>query len=229
MGMRKIRFHCVTFSLACLLLGLAVSAGAAKMASKPPEPQAAASAEQVKPLQTGDTAPDVTLTNADGMAFPLKKLLKNQPTVLIFYRGGWCVYCNTQLGQLKQIETPLQKLGYQIVALSPDGVDKIRESLKKHDLTYMLVSDSDAAAAKAFGLAYQVDDATYAKMKKDYGIDLEAHSGKGHHILPVPAAYVLDKQGKILYSYYNPDYKVRVDPQALLKAAEAAVAARPAK
>lgn len=202
-------------------------AEAAKQKSR--QPVAAASATEIQPLKTGDIAPDVKLINADGIIFPLKRLLKNQPTVLIFYRGGWCLYCNTQLGQLKQIETPLQKLGYQIVAISPDGVEKIRESLKKHDLTYMLLSDSDAAAAKAFGLAYKVDDATYAKMKKDYGIDLEAHSGKDHHILPVPAAYVLDKQGKILYSFYNPDYKVRVDPQALLKAAEDAVAGQAAK
>ncbi len=229
MGMRKFRLPLAAICLSLISLCLAAPAEAAKKASPAPAPQAAASAAEVKPLQTGDRVPDVALTNADGLAFPLKKLLKNQPTVLIFYRGGWCVYCNTQLGQLKQIETPLQKLGYQIVAVSPDGVEKIRESLKKHDLTYMLVSDSDAAAAKAFGLAYRVDDATYEKMKKDYGIDLEAHSGKGHHILPVPAAYVLDQQGKILYSYYNPDYKVRVDPQALLQAAQAAVAARPAK
>lgn len=224
--MKNFRIFATLGILSAILAAPASPARAVK--PLPPAPVAASAAE-VKPLQTGATAPDVQLTNADGLSFPLRKLLKNQPTVLIFYRGGWCVYCNTQLGQLKQIETPLQKLGYQIVAVSPDGVDKIRESLKKHDLTYLLVSDSDAAAAKAFGLAYQVDGATYAKMKKDYGIDLEAHSGKGHHILPVPAAYVLDKQGKILYSYYNPDYKVRVDPQALLKAAEAAVAARPAK
>lgn len=224
----KTNYSLVIFNaILTLLLAISTPVGAAKTAS--PQPVVAATAAEIHPLKTGDIAPDVKLTNADGIVFPLKRLLKNQPTVLIFYRGGWCVYCNTQLGQLKQIETPLQKLGYQIVAISPDGVEKIRESLKKHDLTYMLLSDSDAAAAKAFGLAYQVDDATYAKMKKEYGIDLEAHSGKGHHILPVPAAYVLDKQGKILYSFYNPDYKVRVDPQALLKAAEDAVAGRAAK
>lgn len=196
---------------------------AAKVAPSTPHNVVANSAEEIQPIKTGQVIPDVTLTNADGLPFPLKKLVKNQPTVLIFYRGGWCMYCSAQLGQLKQVEMPLQKLGYQIVAVSPDSIEKIRESLKKYDLSYLLVSDSDAAAAKAFGLAFKVDDATFAKMKKDYGIDLEAHSGKDHHILPVPAAFVLDKKGKIHFSYVNPDYKVRVDPQALLKAAEEAV------
>ena len=211
-----------------LLLSSVILGGSALAAKKtsvplPPTPPVAASAEQIQPLKVGDTIPDVLLTNADGLNFNLKKLIKNQPTILIFYRGGWCVYCNTQLGQLKQIETPLQKLGYQIVAISPDKVEKIRESLKKYDLTYMLVSDGEAAAIKAFGLAFKVDDATFAKYKKDYGIDLEAYSGQDHHILPVPAAFVLDQKGKILYSYVNPDFKVRVDSQALLQAAEDAV------
>ena len=200
-----------------------LDAAAIKKPSGKPQPLVAASAAEIKPLSIGSVVPDVTLTNADGLTFPLHKLLKNQPSILIFYRGGWCAYCNTQLGQLKQIETPLQKLGYQIIAVSPDSVEKIRESLKKHNLTYMLVSDADAAAVKAFGLAYQVDEATYSKMKKDYGIDLEQYSGKTHHLLPVPAAFVLDQRGKILYSYANPDFKVRVDPQALLQAAEQAV------
>lgn len=196
---------------------------AAKPTATAPAPRVAASPAEIQPVKVGDIIPDVMLTNADGLRFNLKKLIKNQPTVLIFYRGGWCVYCNTQLGQLKQIEVPLQKLGYQIVAVSPDKVERIRESLKKYDLSYMLLSDADAEAIKGFGLAYQVDDATYNKMKQDYGIDLEEHAGKTHHLLPVPAAFVLNKQGKILFSYVNPDYKVRVDSQALLKAAEEAV------
>src|SRR5262245_56297828 len=128
-------------------------------------PPVATSPETIQPLKVGDTVPDVRLTNADGLEFGLRKLIKNQPSVLIFYRGGWCVYCNTQLGELKGIEVPLQKLGYQIIAISPDKVEKVRESLKKYNLSYLLVSDSAANAIKAFGLAYQVDDAACNKMK----------------------------------------------------------------
>lgn len=211
---------------AILVIAFSLSAGAAndpKVSATPAAKPVPDSAELIQPVKVGETVPDVTLTNADGMTFKLMKLVKHQPTILIFYRGGWCVYCNTQLGQLKQIEVPLQKLGYQILAVSPDKVEKIRESLQKYDLSYMLVSDSDAEAIKAFGLAFRVDDATFNKMKKDFGIDLEEHSGKSHHLLPVPAAFVLDKKGKILYSYVNPDYRVRVDSQALLSAAEQAV------
>ncbi len=210
-----------------LILPLLAALSGSAVALTPAKTEVVApSAAEVKPLGVGATVPDVSLTNADGLDFPLSRLLKNQPTVLIFYRGGWCVYCNTQLGQLKQIEVDLQKLGYQIVAISPDKVEKIRESLKKHNLTYMLLSDSKADAIKSFGLAFQVDDATYAKYKKDYGLDLEAETGATHHLLPVPAAYVVDQKGKIHWAYYNPDYKVRVDAKDLLKAAAEAVPAQ---
>ena len=211
--------------LIALPLLAALSAPAAALSPEKTQPVAASAAE-VKPLGVGAAVPDVKLTNADGLDFPLSRLLKNQPTVLIFYRGGWCVYCNAQLGQLKQVEVDLQKLGYQIVAISPDKVDKIRESLKKHNLTYMLLSDSKAEAIQSFGLAFQVDDATYSKYKKDYGLDLETEAGAKHHLLPVPAAYVVDQKGKIHWVYYNSDFKVRVDAQALLKAAADAVPAQ---
>lgn len=218
---RKLRIALQIFlslGLACSLSGTGMSAS-----EKPAAPALPTSAESVHALKTGDSIPKVTLTNPDGLAFDLNKVIKNQPTVLIFYRGGWCVYCNRQLSDLRNIETSLQKLGYQIIAVSPDSPEKVREYLEKNKTYYMLLSDSDASAIKAFGLAYQVDPATFDEYKNKFGIDLEAYSGKNHHILPVPAAYVIDQKGKIRFSYVNPDYRVRVNADALLLAAKEAV------
>lgn len=75
-------------------------------------------------------------------------------------------------------------------------------------------------AAKAFGIAYKVNKTMYEKFKS-YGIDLEADSGRNHHLLPVPAAFIIDKDGIIRFSYVNPDYKVRIDPDLLVEAAKA--------
>lgn len=179
--------------------------------------------EEVTPLKVGEKVPNIGLVNADGLAIQLQEIIKKQPTVLVFYRGGWCVYCNRHLGALKTIEEPLQKLGYQIVAISPDSVEKLRESLKKHQVNYMLLSDAPAEVIQAFGLAFKLDDATFKKYKNQYGIDIEKDSGHTHHLLPVPAAYLVGKDGVIQYRYYNPNYKERVDPQELLKAAQANV------
>jgi peroxiredoxin len=77
-------------------------------------------------------------------------------------------------------------------------------------------------AAKRFGVAYQLDEVTVEKYK-GYNLDIEAASGQTHHMLPVPAVFVLDRSGRIAYSYVNPDYKVRLDPAVLIAAAKAAL------
>ena len=86
------------------------------------------SANGIQPLLVGQSVPDVQLQTADGKAFNLKQELAEQPTVLIFYRGGWCPYCNLQLSQLQKIESQLQDLGYQIIAISPDRPEMLNKS-----------------------------------------------------------------------------------------------------
>lgn len=127
-----------------------------------------------------------------------------------------------QLGQLQEIEKELLDLGYQIVAVSADKPEKLEESIQKKKINYVLLSDSTTKAAQAFGLAYHLDDEGVEKYKK-FGLDIEEASGEKHHILPVPAAFVLKTDGTIVFSYVNPDYKVRVEPDVLLAAAKAAV------
>jgi peroxiredoxin len=89
-----------------------------------------------------------------------------------------------------------------------------------HVLRYTLVSDSEAAGIKGFGIAFRVDDQTFDAYKK-FKIDLEEHSGAKHHLLPVPAVFIIGKNGTILFQYVNPDYKVRLSPDVLLAAAKA--------
>ncbi len=125
------------------------------------------------------------------------------------------------MGQLQKIESQLTELGYQILAINADRPEKLAEAAKKNPLTYTLLSDSQLIAARAFGVAFRVDDDMFGKLK-GFGIDLEEASGETHHGLPVPAVFVVDTDGKIHFQYANPDYKVRVDTEVLLSAARAA-------
>lgn len=180
------------------------------------------SAQDIKPLLIGASVPDVTLQTPDGKAFNLKAAAAKKPTVLIFYRGGWCPYCNTYLGQLQAAEADLLNLGYQILAISPDRPPKLGESVEKGKLTYTLLSDSSMTAAQAFGIAFRVDDATLEKYK-GYNIDLEAASGEKHHLLPVPAVFIVGTDGVISFAYVNPDYKVRLESAKIIEAARGAL------
>lgn len=138
-----------------------------------------------------------------------------KPTVLAFYRGGWCPFCNTHLGALKQVESTILESGWQMLAISPDRPEKLAETEQKQQMSYRLLSDSKMAAAKAFGIAFKVDDATIERYKS-YGIDLQDASGESHHLLPVPAVFLVSTKGIITFEYVNPDYKVRLDPDVLI-------------
>ena len=125
------------------------------------------------------------------------------------------------MGQLQKIAPQLIELGYQIIAVSPDRPEHLRESLAKNELGYTLLSDAKMTASLAFGIAFKVDDKT-VELYKGYGIDLEASSGEKHHLLPVPAVFVVGRDREVKFQYADPDYKTRIDPDLLLAAARSA-------
>lgn len=172
-------------------------------------------ADDIHPILVGMKVPDVFLADVLGKEVRLYSLLENKPTVLIFYRGGWCPYCNLQMEQLHTIESDVLKEGYQIVAIGADRPENVEKSIEKHDLNYTLLSDSTMNTAKAFGLAFRVDKETLERQRK-FGVDIEAASGLNHHILPVPAVFIVQKDGSIIFEYVNPNFKVRLNAQVLL-------------
>jgi peroxiredoxin len=203
-------------------LVLAIAPVGPLSAEVPQEKPVADKATDIHPLGVGNQVPDGSLRDLTGKTVHFSDLIHRKPTVVIFYRGGWCPYCNLQMEQLMKLEPRLLGLGYQILAISADKPEKMGESLEKHKLNYTLLSDSKLELARSFGLVYQVDPKTLEKMKA-FHVDLEAASGETHHRLPVPAAYVVDSKGHIRFSYFNPDIRVRVDPDKLFEAAESAL------
>ncbi|MCL4179700.1 MAG: AhpC/TSA family protein [Verrucomicrobia bacterium] len=177
----------------------------------------AATQSNSAPLKEGDSIPDVKLRTETNREVSLRKLVAEKPTVLIFYRGGWCPFCTRHLSDLVGIEQDLEKAGAQLLAISMDQPSKLRETPNRDQLGYRLLSDSEALAAKAFGIAFQVEDDLVKKYKESYQIDLEAASGQTHHILPHPAVYVADRNGRIRFAYVNPDYQVRLEPAKILE------------
>ncbi|MBS1726372.1 MAG: AhpC/TSA family protein [Armatimonadetes bacterium] len=202
-----------------LLVSASVSAVALASAILPSDGDVAMSPAEAKPLKVGVSIPDSNLKTLDGKATTLKEALGGKPTVLVFYRGGWCPFCNMHLAELGQVQADIIKRGYQIVAISPDTPAELNKTMEKHDLTYKLLSDSTAETMKKFGVAFRLDDKTFGMYKDKYHIDLERSSGgMTHHILPVPSVFLVDKSGKIIFAHSNPDYKVRMKGAEILKA-----------
>ena len=209
----------ILLSLLMMVFSLQLQAQSSAANQRNPVPT---SADQVKPLKKGSKIPAVSLATTEGKVFNLNKFVKQQPAVLVFYRGGWCPYCNTHLRELVEADPELRSLGYQILALSPDKPEKLAESLEKHQLNYTLLSDTAMLAARAFGVAFKVADNTVERYKQN-GLDLEEASGENHHLLPVPSVFIIDRKGVVRYMYYNSDIKTRLSAEEIIREAKKAL------
>ncbi len=168
-------------------------------------------------LQMGDQAPDLTLPDALNRPVRLSTLWTQGPLVLIFYRGGWCPYCNLELRAWQQQLTELSRLGAQLVAVSPQTPDNSLSTAEKNGLAFAVLSDSALQAATDFGVAFELPPeliALYGQM----GNDLPVLHGQGRWMLPVPATYVIDRNGRIAYAHVDADYRERAEPVDVLAA-----------
>jgi peroxiredoxin len=163
----------------------------------------------ISPLLIGESIPSLALKDANGKTVRVNDKIKERPTILIFYRGGWCPYCNKQLAGIQEIEKKLLELGYQIIAISTDSPESLAKTLNKQHLSYTLLSDDELAASKLFGIAYSGPKA-YEKILQ------ESSNGKNvDKLLPVPSVFILDTRGVIQFEYINPDFKQRISPELL--------------
>jgi len=177
------------------------------------------SAEQVRPILPGMSAPEVEFLDVESKPVPLDLAALEKPLVLTFYRGGWCPYCNLHLAELRTAEAELVELGFDVWFVSPDRPELLAEG-DQAGLGYRLLSDSTLAAAQAFGIAFRVDPVLVARMAQG-GMDINARSGQDHGALPAPATFIIGTDGVVQFSYVNPDYSVRLAPSVLLAAAKA--------
>ena len=177
----------------------------------------------ISPLLIGESIPTVVVPDAAGKSYDLNAKISEKPTILVFYRGGWCPFCNKELAGLQAIQADLVKMGYQLIAISTDSPDNLTRSIGKHQLSYTLLSDADLNVSKQFGIAFKAPAA--------YSSTLAAGSdGKNvDKLLPVPSIFILDQKGIIQFEYINPDFKQRIGSDLLQSVAAALVKENAAK
>lgn len=159
--------------------------------------------------------PDATLQDVHHQNKSLHELHANRPTVIVFYRGGWCPYCNLTLREWQRLLPELQGLGAQLLAISPQSPDNSLSSAEKNALAFPVLSDSSLAAARAFGLAFDMP-AELIDLYQQFGNDLPTLNANGQWALPIPATYVFDAQGQVCYRHVDADYRVRAEPAEIL-------------
>ncbi|MGQ4388719.1 peroxiredoxin-like family protein [Streptomyces sp. SAS_270] len=171
-------------------------------------------------LTTGAQAQGFSLPSATGQTLALDGLLTHGPVVLTFYRGAWCPYCNIALRSLQQHHEAIAARGARLVAISPQIPDESLTLSEKHSLTFDVLSDLGSDTAKQYGLAFDLPDdlaAVYDKL----GFDLQRVNGGHPRTLPLPATYVIDRDGVIRWAFVTTDYTTRAEPADILAALDA--------
>lgn len=168
-------------------------------------------------LKSGDFIPNFFLTNIQGDETDFKVFLeKNDFVVISFYRGAWCPYCSLELRALQDINSELNKLNSTIVAISPQTPDNSLSTKEKAELKYEVLSDIDNLVAKKFGLVFSLDE-SLRKIYKQFGIDIPKANNSQSYEIPMPATYIVNKSGKIIYHFIDEDYTKRLEPELLLE------------
>ncbi len=169
-------------------------------------------------LKVGETAPDFTLPNANGREVRLSDLLAQGPVVLVFYRGAWCPYCNLHLHALQKTLPMIEAREARLVAVTPQLPDKSRGQVEKDGYPFEILSDLDDQVMKRYRLYFQVPAALSALYRERLGLNLAEFNGPGRDGLPVPATYVIDRQGIVRGAFADTDYRKRMEPAAILEA-----------
>lgn len=172
-------------------------------------------------LKRDENAPMFEAKDIDGNEIRLKESLKSGPVVLVFYRGGWCPYCNLQLrGLQKEVLPSVLKKGGTLIAISVDTPKEGLKTKSKEELGLTIISDPEAKILSLYKVQFKMSDELVKTYKYSYSIDIEGASGKNHHIIAVPSVFVIKKDGKIGFAYVNEDYKVRAENKDIVHAIE---------
>lgn len=158
----------------------------------------------------GDKIEDTILLNNLGDKVSIMDVLGKQPAIISFYRGTWCPYCNLELSTYNELLKDKNKI--KMIAISPERPES---SINVENLNYEVLSDIDNKFAKKLNLTFDITE-TIENIYDGFGINLEKSQGKKSRILPIPATYIVDSSGVIVYAYIDADYTKRAEPKDVI-------------
>ena len=168
-------------------------------------------------LKVGDHAPSFELPDGDGMLWRSADLLHRGSLAVVFYRGRWCAYCNTQLAALQEIHSQIAAAGASLVAISPQTQKHSYMTRDMNKLRFPVLSDEGNQVARKFGLVYRLPDelrTTYESIMTK----LPGYNGDPSWELPLASSYVVQKDGKISWAKVDADWRKRPEPEEMLQA-----------
>jgi peroxiredoxin len=162
-----------------------------------------------KALKMGEIAPDFTLKNATGKKITLSEEIKGGPIILTWYRGGWCPYCNLALAYMQRFLPQFIEAGAELIAITPEKPNESLSTREKHNLDFEVLTDEDNRVAKLYGGVHRLNKKT-RDFYRERGV-LDYYQGDIQEF-PVPATYIISREGSVLYAFVESDYRQRAEP-----------------
>jgi len=165
----------------------------------------------LKAIPVGGVAPDFTASDQNGNTLQLSEMVKDSSVILVFYRGYWCPYCTKHLAAFVDELSAIQSKGAKVIAIAPEGSDNRAKTVKSTGLPISFISDSDNNIMKKYGVAFKVNEAYNNKFKNwQKGLlTISEANGQEEAYLPIPATYIIAKDGTVKWSHFDPNYANR--------------------
>jgi len=169
-------------------------------------------------IGTGDSLGSFTLDDANENPVTLDQLVANGPAVIVFYRGGWCPYCNLALRTYQRELLPeLDSFDACLVAISPQSPDQSLSTVEKAELDFTVLSDPGSRLARRIGISFQQSEDVLEAQRK-LGLDLAQVNAEGSIDLPRPTVLIVDQEHTVRFVDVQPDYTARTEVADILRA-----------
>jgi len=165
---------------------------------------------QIAPV--GDRLPDATLTTFEGKSIAIRDFYKEKPLLLGFMRASWCPYCRAQVTMLDGMADAFRQLGCEIVVISRETPE---ESVFKTE-KFTLVSDLTNDFGRKLGMTYFATE-EITRIYADLGIDEPVEGYWDTSELNVPATYIVDTNGRMVFKHAKRDYTQRATGSEIIR------------
>jgi peroxiredoxin len=168
-------------------------------------------------LSPGDKAPFFTGYDQFGKTVDLNKLLAKGPIVLFFYRGKWCTVCSSYLNNYQDSLNIITDQGFNVVAITPESIENVEQTIKLHKISFTVIYDCQEKIMDDYKVMFSVTKAYQEKILSATSIDIAENNLHSPAHLPVPATYIINRQGIITAVQFDPDYRNRASVKWMLK------------
>ena len=160
-------------------------------------------------LKPGDKAPDFAGYDQKGNHVQSKKILESGPIVLFFYRGKWSQTCSKYLDDYQDSIHILKDMGVNVVAVTPESIENVEQTVNLHNLTFTVIYDCQEQIMKDYDVMFNVTKDYQEMILSNLSINIAVNNGRDVPRLPVPATYIINREGIIVAVHFDPDYRNR--------------------